>query len=411
MSEFVEALGHCADAAKESASGLAEIRDSLRLAAAAFSTAKADCLDVKFAFASKPEPRTPTTVRVVGSGPEAARRAETLAAAAIARREKNSASQTAMEAASATRDAEDAKQLKAAEQSAKTAEIIAEKLSRETAKRKEAEAANVEALRLIREYEEAERLATQKAEDRQQTIASDIPAAGASPARGGRSAPRDAASDSSRSRTCSRRRSPAGEPRASQRAQSQGRRKRRERAESAEVDDDDDAAETVARQQKRRRRGGAGRLKQSGPPRRGADAAGGRAGAADTTGADLPRISARTTGADLPGSRADNAEPRFWPEQRGKSGGVHPAGYKVLIQNVPVALNADQIHLWIKHKRCQAPMNIASGGRPKHGCKQLVLTFTHSAAAETAKKALDGNDLEVDKPRTNAVWWKSTAGA
>ena len=421
MSEFVEALEHCAGAARESATGLAEIRDSLKLAAAAYSTAREDCLDVKYAFASKPEVRTPTAARVLGSGPDVARRAETIAATVIAVRGRNTTSRAGLDAASAAREEQARSHLEAAAASAKTAETIKAKLGEETAKRIAAEAATADALRLVGECEEAERAATQKAEDTQNTIADDRPAAGESPAHGGRSVPSEGAkseSSHSRSRTYSRRGSPTGEAKASlsKRAQSRGKRSRRERAESAEAGDDDEGAASVARLQKRRRRGGVGRLKQSGGPGRGADAAGGCGGAARTTGADLPRAPLRTTGADLPvdavpRSRADDAEPRYWSEQRGRSGGVHPAGYKVLIQNVPAALTMDQIQAWIKHKRCRDPLNIASGGRPKNGCKQLVLTFKQRSGAINAKMLLDGNDLETDRPRTNAVWWKSTAGA
>ena len=101
------------------------------------------------------------------------------------------------------------------------------------------------------------------------------------------------------------------------------------------------------------------------------------------------------------------AEPRHWPETTDDSG-RHTAGYKILVQDVPVNFDRARINAWLAHCKCPEPVDV-NDNLPVTRLQraQLVLTFALSDDAVFAKSALHNKDLEFGRHRTQTKWWKA----
>ena len=101
-------------------------------------------------------------------------------------------------------------------------------------------------------------------------------------------------------------------------------------------------------------------------------------------------------------------EPRWWPAQRSRCGRLHAAGFKVLIQDVPLNFPPDEIKAWLLQQRCPDPIDVNDEvGVTRCNRRQICLTFKRRADAICAKRVLHDNDLEANKHATQTRWWKA----
>lgn len=90
------------------------------------------------------------------------------------------------------------------------------------------------------------------------------------------------------------------------------------------------------------------------------------------------------------------AEPRLWTETTDLAGVRHPAGYKVLVDNLPSQMPTDVVSAWIRARHCPEPADIfdlAGEAAGVAGRKQICLTFCQGSDAAAAKRALKGVSL------------------
>ena len=119
------------------------------------------------------------------------------------------------------------------------------------------------------------------------------------------------------------------------------------------------------------------------------------------------RRSFLTTGADLPRPTCRRAlEPQHFPAVTTRRR-RRPAGYKVIVQDMPRNMTRGQIYNWIASCGCPAPIANDQLKTSPLGRAQICLTFALSEDAAVAKRVLNGVDLESGARPTQTKYWKA----